>query len=91
MTGPIFDAHFHVVDPRLPAMAMEKFAEANPDALMFGTDLPSTRARRPFEPADIELVERTLGPALARKALHDTAPAPTRAVCRARSTRGRAR
>jgi predicted TIM-barrel fold metal-dependent hydrolase len=58
-----------------PAMAMEKIAEANPDALMFGTDLPSTRARRPFEPADIELVERTLGLALARKALHDTARA----------------
>jgi predicted TIM-barrel fold metal-dependent hydrolase len=58
-----------------PAEAMEKIAEANPDALMFGTDLPSTRARRPFEPADIELVARTLGPVLARKALHDTARA----------------
>ncbi|MFM7345990.1 MAG: amidohydrolase family protein [Tagaea sp.] len=58
-----------------PAMAMEKIAAANADALMFGTDLPSTRARRPFEPADIELVVGTLGPALARKALHDTARA----------------
>ncbi|MCM0020113.1 MAG: amidohydrolase family protein [Tagaea sp.] len=58
-----------------PAKAMEKIAAANADALMFGTDLPSTRARRPFEPADIELVEGTLGPSLARKALHDTARA----------------
>lgn len=58
-----------------PGEAMEKIAAANPDALMFGTDLPSTRARRPFEPADIELVAGTLGPALARKALHDTARA----------------
>lgn len=29
----------------------------NPDALMFGTDLPSTRAKRPFEYADIELIK----------------------------------
>lgn len=56
-----------------PAFAMEKIAAANEDALMFGTDLPSTRARRPFEPADIELIASTLGPAVARKALHDTA------------------
>lgn len=26
--------------------------------LMFGTDLPGTRARRPFAPADLELVAR---------------------------------
>lgn len=58
-----------------PIEAMEKIAAANPDALMFGTDLPSTRARRPFEPADIALVEGALGPALARKALYETARA----------------
>jgi predicted TIM-barrel fold metal-dependent hydrolase len=56
-----------------PAKAMEKIAAVAPDALMFGTDMPSTRARRPFESADIELVESTLGPELARKALYETA------------------
>lgn len=34
---------------------------ANPDALMFGTDLPSTRAPRPFEDSDIALIYETLG------------------------------
>jgi hypothetical protein len=38
---------------------------------VFGSDMPSTRARRPFEPADIDLIERTLGPALAAKAFWD--------------------
>ncbi|MFD4708059.1 amidohydrolase family protein [Gottfriedia sp. NPDC058432] len=32
--------------------------ETNPDALMFGSDLPSTRAKRPFEYTDIELIQR---------------------------------
>lgn len=48
--------------------ALERIAGASPDALVFGTDMPSTRARRPFAPADIDLVERTLGPDLAHKA-----------------------
>lgn len=34
---------------------------ANPGALMFGTDLPSTRAPRPYEDADYNLVLDTLG------------------------------
>jgi predicted TIM-barrel fold metal-dependent hydrolase len=51
--------------------ALEAIAQANPDALVFGTDLPSTRAKRPFAPADIDLVERVLGDRLARKAFWD--------------------
>lgn len=31
--------------------------EVNLDALMFGTDLPSTRAKRPFQYSDIELIQ----------------------------------
>lgn len=50
------------------ARALERIAAVNPEALVFGTDMPSTRARRPFAPADIDLVERTLGPELARRA-----------------------
>jgi predicted TIM-barrel fold metal-dependent hydrolase len=39
-----------------------------PERLMFGTDLPGTRARRPFEPADLELVA-----SIAPRALADNA------------------
>lgn len=38
--------------------ALKSIYDINPDALMFGTDLPSTRAIRPFEYADIELIQR---------------------------------
>jgi predicted TIM-barrel fold metal-dependent hydrolase len=55
--------------------ALREIARENPDALMFGSDLPSQRARRPFEPADIDLIRDTLGDALARKAFWDNAVA----------------
>ncbi|MBN4066781.1 amidohydrolase family protein [Simkania negevensis] len=38
------------------ASALKKIASINPDALMFGTDLPSTRAPRPFSDGDIQIV-----------------------------------
>ena len=50
---------------------LEAIARKNPNALMFGTDIPSTRAARPFEAADIDLVERVLGRELAQKAFWD--------------------
>jgi predicted TIM-barrel fold metal-dependent hydrolase len=37
--------------------ALKSIYEINPDALMFGTDLPSTRAKRPFEYGDVELIQ----------------------------------
>jgi predicted TIM-barrel fold metal-dependent hydrolase len=40
----------------------------DPDRLMFGTDLPGTRARRPFERADLELVAEIAPQALADNA-----------------------
>ncbi len=40
----------------------------DPDRLMFGTDLPGTRARRPFEPADLDLVAEIAPQALADNA-----------------------
>ncbi|WIV24064.1 amidohydrolase family protein [Pseudomonas sp. M2(2023)] len=49
--------------------ALEKIAQRSSDALMFGSDLPSTRAQRPFHPDDIGLIKSILGPELARKAL----------------------
>ena len=50
---------------------LEAIARKNPNALVFGTDIPSTRAARPFEAADIDLVERVLGRDLAQKAFWD--------------------
>ncbi|HHY66124.1 MAG TPA: amidohydrolase family protein [Alicyclobacillus sp.] len=41
--------------------AIRSIASVNPHALMFGTDLPSTRARRPFENADIDILLDALG------------------------------
>lgn len=58
-----------------PKAAMREICTANPDALLFGTDLPSTRARRPFRNRDVETVVETLGEDMARKALHDNAVA----------------
>lgn len=53
--------------------ALHSITSANPDALMFGTDLPSTRAKRPFEAADIDIVRHTLEDALAEKVLYRNA------------------
>ncbi|MBX9945786.1 MAG: amidohydrolase family protein [Reyranella sp.] len=50
---------------------LEAIARKNTGALVFGTDIPSTRAARPFQPADIDLVEKVLGPELAQKAFWD--------------------
>jgi predicted TIM-barrel fold metal-dependent hydrolase len=55
--------------------ALEAIAARDPSALMFGTDLPSTRAARPFEAADAGLLRRVLGHDLARRALWDNARA----------------
>ena len=41
--------------------ALKELYAANPKALMFGTDLPSTRAPRPYLDSDYTLVLETLG------------------------------
>ena len=40
---------------------------------MFGTDLPSTRAPRPFEDADIALIRDTFEDRMAEKILYSNA------------------
>lgn len=50
---------------------LESIARTNPAALIFGTDLPSTRAKRPFLASDIDWIEQVLGAELARKAFWD--------------------
>ena len=49
--------------------ALKEICAANPEALMFGTDLPSTRAPRPYQDGDLLLVLDALGEELAAKAL----------------------
>ena len=52
---------------------LQEISSVNPRALMFGTDLPGTRAPRHFEEADRDLILDTLGERLARRVLHDNA------------------
>jgi predicted TIM-barrel fold metal-dependent hydrolase len=49
--------------------ALRAIYAANPDALMFGSDLPSTRAPRPYRDDDAALVVEALGDAAAKKVL----------------------
>lgn len=49
--------------------ALRAIHAANPQVLLFGTDLPSTRAPRPFAASDIELLVDALGDRAAERAL----------------------
>lgn len=53
--------------------ALEQIAGHSTTALMFGTDLPSTRAARPFRASDITLLRDVLGEEIASAALHGNA------------------
>jgi predicted TIM-barrel fold metal-dependent hydrolase len=55
--------------------ALKDIHAANPEALMFGTDLPSTRATRPYCDRDFRRVIEVLGEAAARRVFHDNAAA----------------
>ncbi|AWF83413.1 2-pyrone-4,6-dicarboxylate hydrolase [Microbulbifer sp. A4B17] len=56
-----------------PAQAILDLYQANPNCLMFGSDLPSTRAPRPFKPEDILLIRDNLDEAQAEKVLVENA------------------
>lgn len=56
-----------------PVAAMKEIYAINPDALMFGTDLPSTRAKRPFQYEDIELIQQNFAEAEVKKILYQNA------------------
>jgi predicted TIM-barrel fold metal-dependent hydrolase len=66
------------------AEALRRIARVDPGALLFGTDLPSTRTPRPFTDADVALARDTLeaafGEDAVRRALHDNAVALYRPV-----------
>lgn len=53
--------------------ALKSIYEINPDALMFGTDLPSTRAKRPFQYADVELIQQLFDEQATDKILYTNA------------------
>lgn len=54
---------FGRVNMNVPKM-LEAVARHSPNALVFGTDLPSTRAKRPFDVSDITLIKDVLGKSL---------------------------
>jgi len=56
-----------------PVEAMKNIYKVNPDALMFGTDLPSTRAKRPFRFSDIELIQEHFDDKAVKKILYQNA------------------
>jgi len=56
-----------------PGPVLRQVAQVNPHALLFGTDLPSTRAPRPFQEQDLHLIMESLEPELADKAFYDNA------------------
>lgn len=64
--------------------ALVRIYAENPAALLFGTDLPSTRAARPYSPTDLDLIAHTLSNAQALgSVLYDNGIALYRPVRRA--------
>lgn len=53
--------------------ALKSIYAINPDSLMFGTDLPSTRAKRSFEYGDIELIQQLFDEEATDKILYTNA------------------
>ncbi len=50
-------------------VVLRRLMQINPNAVMFGTDLPGTRAPRPFRPSDVDLVIETFDAADAERIL----------------------
>jgi predicted TIM-barrel fold metal-dependent hydrolase len=60
------------VDFNVP-IALKDLYAANPQCLMFGSDLPSTRAARSYSDNDFRLVVDTLGDQAARRVFLENA------------------
>ncbi|MGB5811069.1 MAG: amidohydrolase family protein [Polyangiales bacterium] len=56
-----------------PRGGLRDLVAAGPESVVFGTDLPSTRAPRPFSLADVELVRETLDPSDAERVFRTNA------------------
>lgn len=55
------------------ANALKAIHDVHPEALMFGTDLPSTRAKRPFRIEDAILIETLFDADAAQRIFYDNA------------------
>lgn len=55
------------------ADALKAIDAVHPEALMFGTDLPSTRAKRPFRVEDVRLIETLFDTDAAQRIFYDNA------------------
>jgi len=53
--------------------AIRDIVNINPGALMFGTDLPSTRAPKPYSDDDLFMLVDTIGERMARKVFYENA------------------
>ncbi len=53
--------------------AIKEICLANPDELMFGTDLPGTRTKQPFSDADLALVDESIDERLMEKVFFENA------------------
>src|SRR5699024_12115180 len=58
-----------------PAATIKAIVDVDPTALMVGTDLPSTRAKRPFANADFALIAEALTPEQAAAVFWENAAA----------------
>lgn len=56
-----------------PVTAMKKICSINPHALMFGTDLPSTRAKEPFSRGHLYKIEEHFSTEMLNKILYSNA------------------
>jgi len=63
---------FSRVDFAVP-QALKQLYAVNPQRLLFGTDLPSTRAAVPYSERDLQLVVETLGEGPAQQVIYDNA------------------
>ncbi|MFJ8738589.1 amidohydrolase family protein [Embleya sp. NPDC127516] len=70
---------FGRVDLDVPA-TLRAVAAVSPRALLAGTDLPSTRAPRPFRDADLDVIAEAVGVDLAPAVMHDNARALYRPI-----------
>lgn len=55
------------------ASVLKEITKINPDALMFGTDLPCTRAKRPFSEDDLKLIKDSFSDDLLEKIFYSNA------------------
>ena len=72
LTQRLFQQTFRRVELNVEN-ALKSIYETNPDALMFGTVLPSTRTKRPFEYGDIELIQHLFDEQATDKILYTNA------------------